>query len=38
MDLRQPQGYSMLSIALHWIMFFLLIAVYASIELREIFP
>lgn len=30
--------YSTLSIALHWLMFVLMAAVYASIELREIFP
>lgn len=32
------QRYHMLSIGLHWLMLFLLIAVYASIELRELFP
>jgi superoxide oxidase len=30
--------YGALSIAMHWLMFLLLIAVYACIELREIFP
>ena len=30
--------YSQLSIALHWLMFFLLVAVYACIELRELYP
>lgn len=30
--------YSTLSIALHWLMFILMAAVYASIELRVIFP
>lgn len=32
------ERYSTLSIALHWIMFVLMAAVYASIELRVIFP
>ncbi|MEK9939953.1 MAG: cytochrome b/b6 domain-containing protein, partial [Methylotenera sp.] len=32
------ERYSSLSIALHWIMFVLMAAVYASIELRVIFP
>lgn len=32
------QRYHALSIGLHWLMLFLLIAVYASIELRELFP
>lgn len=30
--------YGTLSIALHWLMFLLMIAVYATIELRELFP
>lgn len=30
--------YHKLSIGLHWLMLFLLIAVYATIELRELFP
>lgn len=30
--------YGTLSIALHWLMFLLMVAVYASIELRVIFP
>jgi len=30
--------YGTLSIAMHWLMFLLLIAVYACIELREIYP
>lgn len=30
--------YSRLSIAMHWIMFILIMAVYASINLRELFP
>ena len=30
--------YGTLSITLHWLMFILMIAVYASIELRELFP
>lgn len=32
------QHYGTLSIALHWIMFILMVAVYATIELRELFP
>lgn len=32
------QHYGTLSIALHWLMFILMVAVYASIELRELFP
>lgn len=32
------ERYGTLSIALHWLMFILMAAVYASIELREIFP
>lgn len=32
------QHYGTLSIALHWLMFILMAAVYASIELRELFP
>lgn len=32
------QHYGTLSIALHWLMFVLMVAVYASIELRELFP
>ncbi len=31
-------GTDRLSIALHWLMFLLIVAVYACIELREIFP
>jgi len=30
--------YGALSIALHWLMFLLMVAVYATIELRELFP
>lgn len=30
--------YGTLSITLHWLMFILMVAVYASIELRELFP
>ena len=30
--------YGTLSIALHWLMFLLMVAVYATIELRELFP
>lgn len=32
------QRYGSLSIGLHWLMFLLLIAVYACIELRELYP
>ena len=32
------QHYGTLSIALHWLMFLLMVAVYATIELRELFP
>lgn len=32
------QHYGTLSIALHWLMFLLMAAVYATIELRELFP
>jgi cytochrome b561 len=32
------ERYNKISISLHWLMLFLLIAVYATIELREIFP
>ena len=32
-----PTHYNTLSIALHWLMFILIVAVYASIELRELF-
>ena len=32
------QRYSTLSIAMHWLMALLMIAVYATIELREIYP
>ncbi len=32
------QRYGTLSIALHWLMFLLMVAVYATIELRELFP
>lgn len=35
---RIPIRYSMLAIWLHWIMFLLIVAVYATIELREFFP
>ena len=31
-------GYGTLSIALHWLMFLLLVGVYSCIELRELFP
>lgn len=35
---RQPRSFSGLSIALHWLMLALLAAVYACIELRELYP
>lgn len=34
----QDQRYSALSIGMHWLMLFLLAAVYATIELRGLFP
>lgn len=37
-DIRPAGRYGTTSIALHWLMVLLFIAVYASIELREIFP
>lgn len=36
-QLNQPR-YATLSIVMHWLMFLLLIAVYACIELRELYP
>lgn len=33
-----PTRYSTLSIGLHWLMLFLIVAVYAAMELREFFP
>lgn len=39
MTLQNTQGrYGSLSITLHWLMFLLIVAVYACIELREIYP
>jgi cytochrome b561 len=39
MNLRNTQDrYGSISIALHWLMLILLVAVYAFIELREIYP
>jgi len=35
---NSTERYGTLSIGLHWLMFILIAAVYASIELREIFP
>ncbi len=35
---RQSDRYSIASIVLHWLMLLLIVAVYAAIELREIFP
>ena len=32
------QRYSSLSIWMHWIVFLLIVAIYATIELREFFP
>lgn len=37
-SLTKNAHYHKLSIGLHWLMLFLLIAVYATIELREFFP
>lgn len=37
-SLRPPRAFSRLSIALHWLMLALLAAVYACIELRELYP
>ena len=36
--LNRPEHYGGLSIAMHWLMLLLMVAVYASIELRELFP
>jgi len=33
-----PDRYGTLSIAMHWLMFLLLVSVYACIELRELYP
>lgn len=33
-----PRSYSSLSIALHWLMLLLIVAVYAAINLREFYP
>ena len=33
-----PNRYSTASIALHWLMVLLFVAVYATIELREFYP
>lgn len=38
MNANKPDRYCMLSIGLHWLMLLLLVAVYASMELRGIFP
>lgn len=38
MSAALEERYGKLSIILHWLMLFLLIAVYACIELRELFP
>ncbi len=39
MQLSQSSDrYSSISIAMHWVMFLLIVAVYACIELREIYP
>ena len=35
---NSPDRYGTLSMAFHWLMFFLLIGVYACIELRELYP
>ena len=33
-----PERYGKLSVAMHWLMFLLLVGVYACIELREVYP
>lgn len=38
MDNFSQQRYATLSIILHWVMFLMLVAVYACIELRELYP
>jgi cytochrome b561 len=38
MNFDKPNKYGALSIGLHWLMLLLLAAVYASMELRDIFP
>lgn len=35
---NSPGKYGTISISLHWLMFLLLVAVYACIELRELYP
>ncbi|HSR01777.1 MAG TPA: cytochrome b [Methylophilaceae bacterium] len=35
---QSSDRYSSISIAMHWLMFLLIVAVYACIELREIYP
>lgn len=35
---QNPNRYSAISIAMHWLMFLLMVAVYACIELREFYP
>ena len=37
-QLYTSEHFNKISITLHWLMVLLLIAVYATIELREIFP
>jgi superoxide oxidase len=37
-NLRQQQRYAPLSIAMHWLTVVLMIAIYASIKLHEMFP
>lgn len=38
MNANNPARYGALSIALHWLMLLLIVAIYASMELRGIFP
>ena len=38
MSANTPQRYSSLNISLHWLMALLMVAVYACIELRELYP
>ncbi|MGZ5000644.1 MAG: cytochrome B, partial [Methylomonas sp.] len=38
MEKHSNRGYTPLQIGLHWLMFVLLVAVYACIELKGLFP
>jgi cytochrome b561 len=37
-EIRNSNRYSLASIALHWLMLVVIVGVYATIELREVFP